>query len=49
VTPMLYRVGPRDLDVCGGALAVMAAVSLAACLLPARRAMRTDPALAIRQ
>jgi ABC-type antimicrobial peptide transport system permease subunit len=45
---LLYHVGPRDPIVFGSALGVMAVASLAACLLPAWRAARTDPARALR-
>jgi macrolide transport system ATP-binding/permease protein len=46
---MLYHVSPRDPLAFGGAFAVMAAAALAACLLPALRAARTDPAQALRE
>jgi predicted permease len=45
---MLYKISPRDPLAFGSALAVMALVSSAACLLPAWRAARTDPARALR-
>ena len=45
---LLYRVGPRDPRAFGLALLVMAAASLAACLLPAWRVVRADPARALR-
>src|SRR5438094_345514 len=45
---LLYNVSPRDPLAFGSALAVMAIASLAACFLPAWRAMRTDPARALR-
>ncbi len=45
---LLYKVSPRDPLAFGLAFAVMAAVSLAACLLPAWRAARTDPAQVLR-
>jgi len=45
---LLYHVSPRDPLVFGSAFLTMAAASLAACLLPAWRAARTDPARALR-
>jgi predicted permease len=45
---LLYRVSPRDPRAFGLALLVMAAASLAACLLPAWRVVRADPARALR-
>jgi macrolide transport system ATP-binding/permease protein len=45
---LLYKVSPRDPLVFGSAFAVMMAVALAACFLPAWRATRTDPVRALR-
>jgi predicted permease len=45
---LLYKVSPRDPLAFGTAFAVMAVVSLAASLLPAWRATRTDPAQVLR-
>jgi macrolide transport system ATP-binding/permease protein len=45
---LLYKVSPRDPVAFGSALVVMMIVTLAACLLPAWRATRTDPARALR-
>jgi macrolide transport system ATP-binding/permease protein len=45
---LLYKVSPRDPIAFGSALALMTVVSVAACLLPAWRAMRTDPARVLR-
>jgi predicted permease len=45
---LLYNVSPRDPLAFGSAFAVMAIVSLAASLLPAWRASRTDPAHILR-
>jgi predicted permease len=45
---LLYQVSPRDPVAFGAALTVMVIASLAACLLPAWRAMRTDPIRALR-
>jgi predicted permease len=48
VRSMLYGVEPTDPLVLAVVLAVLAATALAACALPARRAMRIDPLAAIR-
>ena len=45
---LLYRVSPRDPLAFGAALAALAAASLAACLIPAWRATRTDPVCVLR-
>jgi macrolide transport system ATP-binding/permease protein len=45
---MLYKVSPRDPLAFGSAFAVMTIAALAACFLPAWRAMRTDPIRALR-
>ena len=45
---LLYKVSPRDPVAFGCAFAVMALVSVAACLLPAWRAARTNPMRALR-
>ena len=45
---LLYRVSPLDPMVFASACLVMMAAALAACLLPAWRAMRTDPVEALR-
>jgi predicted permease len=45
---LLYRVSPHDPLVYGSALAVMTITAFAACLLPAWRASRTDPARVLR-
>ena len=45
---LLYRVSPRDPLVFAAACLLMMAAALAACFLPAWRAMRTDPAEALR-
>ena len=44
----LYNVNPRDPLAFGSGLAVMMITAVAACLLPAWRAARTDPARALR-
>jgi macrolide transport system ATP-binding/permease protein len=45
---LLFKVSPRDPLAFGAAFAVMTVAALAACFLPAWRAMRTDPARALR-
>jgi predicted permease len=49
VEGMLYGAEPGDPLVLAGVLALLAATALAACLLPARRAMKVDPMVAIRE
>ncbi len=46
---LLYKVSPYDPLAFGSALAVMTMAALAACILPAWRATRTDPARALRE
>ena len=45
---LLFGVSPQDALLIGSAAAVMLLVSVAACLLPARRAARLDPLIALR-
>jgi putative ABC transport system permease protein len=45
---LLYNVSPHDPWVFGSALAVMIISAVSACLLPAWRAARTDPARVLR-
>jgi putative ABC transport system permease protein len=45
---LLYGVGPRDLATLAAAAAVLAAAGIAAAVLPARRAARVDPLIALR-
>ena len=46
---LLYKVSPHDPLAFGSALAVITIASLAACFLPARRAIRIDPAQVLRE
>ncbi|HEY1906334.1 MAG TPA: hypothetical protein VGG91_09840 [Myxococcaceae bacterium] len=44
----LYGVSPDDPRILGSVALVIAGVALAACLFPARRALRMDPAAVLR-
>ena len=48
MTDLLYGVGPADPVTFGLVTFVMAATSIVACYIPARRAMRVDPMVALR-
>ncbi len=45
---LLYNTGPFDLPTLAGVIALLTLAALVACLLPARRATRVDPAIALR-
>jgi len=49
VQSMLYQVAPNDPLTFGGVAAVLAVVALVAALVPARRAARVDPCVALRE
>jgi ABC-type antimicrobial peptide transport system permease subunit len=46
---LLFGVTPMDTTTCIAVIALLTAVSLGVCWLPARRAARVDPMLALRQ
>jgi putative ABC transport system permease protein len=46
---LLFGIGPNDPVTIAAAIAVLLAVTLLAAVLPARRAMRTDPMVALRE
>jgi ABC-type antimicrobial peptide transport system permease subunit len=46
---MLYGVRPTDPATYAAVTAVLGVIALLACCLPARRAMRVDPIIALRQ
>jgi predicted permease len=48
MSALLYSVEPTDPIALGAAVALLAGVTLLACALPARRAMKTDPLVALR-
>jgi putative ABC transport system permease protein len=48
MSTMLFGIGARDPLTYVGVAVLFAVVSLVACYLPGRRAMRVDPAVALR-
>jgi putative ABC transport system permease protein len=48
MTALLFQVSPDDPATFGAIIAVLAVVALTACYVPARRAIRTDPMIALR-
>jgi predicted permease len=48
VAGLLYGIAPNDFGTFAGVAAMLAAVALAACYIPARRAMRVDPVIALK-
>jgi ABC-type antimicrobial peptide transport system permease subunit len=48
LTKLLYGVSPRDVLTFGVVAGTLIAVTVAACLIPARRAVRVDPLHALR-
>jgi putative ABC transport system permease protein len=49
MTSLLYGVGPRDPITFAGVACLLFSVAMAACAIPAARAMRVDPITALRQ
>jgi predicted lysophospholipase L1 biosynthesis ABC-type transport system permease subunit len=49
LAPLLYDVSPTDPVALGGAVAVIITVTTLACWLPARRAAKVDPVVALRR
>ena len=48
LTKLLFEVSPTDVMAYAGVSALLAAVVLLACLIPARRASNVDPMVALR-
>jgi putative ABC transport system permease protein len=49
LTTQLWNVSPHDPLTLAAAMIVVSAIALAACYIPARRALRVDPIVALRQ
>jgi putative ABC transport system permease protein len=49
MSSLLYGVEPADPIAIGGAIALLSLATVAGCMLPARRAMKTDPLVALRR
>jgi putative ABC transport system permease protein len=49
IASLLYDTGPLDPRVLSGALGALILAALVACLIPVRRAVRIDPAMALRE
>jgi ABC-type antimicrobial peptide transport system permease subunit len=48
LAPLLYGIGPNDPATMAAVAVGLAAIALTACYLPARKAMRVDPSVALR-
>jgi ABC-type antimicrobial peptide transport system permease subunit len=48
VAPLLFQTSPRDPLVLASVIAIVTVIALVAALLPARRAVRIDPIVALR-
>jgi putative ABC transport system permease protein len=48
LTALLFGIRPRDPATFGAVAAILIAIALAACYIPARRATRIDPVVALR-
>ena len=48
LSSLLFEIRPSDPATIVGVMAMLGGVALAACYLPARRAMRVDPMVALR-
>jgi ABC-type antimicrobial peptide transport system permease subunit len=49
IAGLLYGISANDLMTVVGVVALLGVISLLACYLPARRAMRADPVVSIRE